>query len=398
MSERRELLLVTALTAAEPAPGKVRLTEKFVEGMRSYAQRWSGTLHAILQPGLAGSGNLDDLVYDRAELPFGVDILPLASPALRQRLLQAAVVMGPSHHEAADIAPFCARNGVPYVFNSECSLRTRVQMVRAETPNLLRRLRRSLWECNQERWFRSTVRCATGVQCNGHPTYEAYRPIARDCLLYFDNRIQPDMLAAQEFVLAKLQRHASQRLSLVYTGRLTRIKGAQYLVPLARALLERGVDFELHICGDGDLRSAIEAGIGASGLQARVHMRGVLDFRRELVPFVTAEADLFVCCHPQGDPSCTYLETFACGVPIVGFANEAFRGLQRESSAGWVTPLGDVRALAEAIQSIARERQRLRDPALAALRFAGAHTFPTEFDRRIEHLERCAGQRSTRPG
>jgi len=390
MQKRREFVLIMALTSAEPSAGKVLLTGKFVDGMRSYAERWDGQVHAILPPGRGVTGNLDDVVVARDELPFSVDILPLSSPALRQRLLQAAVVMGQAHHEMADLASFCAVHGVPYIFNCEYSLRTRLQITRMEAPNPLRRLRRSLWELNQERLMRNTVRCATGVQCNGHPTYEAYSPIARDSMLYFDNRIEPDMVAAREEVGKKQQRHESKRLTLVYSGRLNRMKGAHYLVPLAQALVERGVDFDLHVCGDGELQPLIAAQIAAAGLHERVHLRGVLDFRSELLPFVSTNADLFVCCHPQGDPACTYMETFACGVPIVGFANEAFRGLQRESGAGWVTPLGDVRAMADAIAAIARERGRLREPALAALEFAGQHTFPREFDRRIEHLERCA--------
>jgi glycosyltransferase involved in cell wall biosynthesis len=393
MSKAREFVLIVPLTSAEPAPGKVLLTGKFLDGMRSYVERWNGTVRVILPPGRGVTGNLDDVVVDRADLPFTVEILPLASEALRQRVLQAAVVMGGSHHEILDLASLCARHRVPYVFNCEYSLRTRLQITRVETPSPLRRLRRSLWECNQERLFRRTVRSATGVQCNGHPTYQAYRRIARDSMLYFDNRVEPEMVAPRELVAKKQQRHASRRLTLVYSGRLNRMKGGQYLVPLAQALLERGVDFDLHICGDGDLQPSITAEIAAAGLQERVHMRGVLDFRSELVPFVTESADLFVCCHPQGDPACTYMETFACGVPIVGFANEAFSGLQQASGAGWVTPLCDVRAMAEAIRSIALERRQLRGPAQAALRFASQHTFPREFDRRIEHLERCASTR-----
>jgi len=112
MQKRREFVLIMALTSAEPSAGKVLLTGKFVDGMRSYAERWDGQVHAILPPGRGVTGNLDDVVVARDELPFSVDILPLSSPALRQRLLRAAVVMGQSHHEIADVASFCARHGV----------------------------------------------------------------------------------------------------------------------------------------------------------------------------------------------------------------------------------------------------------------------------------------------
>jgi glycosyltransferase involved in cell wall biosynthesis len=369
------------------------LTGKFVEGMRFYCERWDGPVHAILQPGGTATGNLDDLVLARGDLPFTIDLLPLESQAVRERLRQAAIVMGAWHYLAPDLAAYCAGIGVPYVFICELNLRTRLQISRAEASSLLHRMRRSVWDWNQERLIRGALRVAAGVQCNGHPTYEAYRGVARDSLLYFDNRIGPEMLATQALVEARLRRNAARPLTLVYTGRLNLIKGADYLVPLAKSLRARGVDFELHICGDGELREAIRTGIASAGLAGRVHLRGVLDFHRELVPFVTEQADLFVCCHPQGDPACTYIETFACGVPIVGFANDAFAGLHRACHAGWLTPVGDVRAATEAIAAVANDRQRLQEPALAALKFASEHTFPMEFDRRVEHLERCARTR-----
>lgn len=39
-------------------------------------------------------------------------------------------------------------------------------------------------------------------------------------------------------------------------------------------------------------------------------------------------------CHRQGDPSCTYLETYACGMPIVGYNNQAHQGILASNNAG----------------------------------------------------------------
>jgi hypothetical protein len=104
-----------------------------------------------------------------------------------------------------------------------------------------------------------------------------------------------------------------------------------------------------------------------------------------------------VCCHRQGDPSCTYLETFACGVPIAGYANEAFLGLLARANVGESVAIDDVTGLASLIERIARPESL---PAYelkcrAALALATEHTFEATFERRIEHLRTVARRRAS---
>ncbi|HSF76535.1 MAG TPA: hypothetical protein VLA84_22260 [Microcoleus sp.] len=82
--------------------------------------------------------------------------------------------------------------------------------------------------------------------------------------------------------------------------------------------------FELFISGIGELEEMMHQKIALNQLNDCVKMLGVPNFKTEFFPFVKNNIDLFVCCHRQGDPSCTYTETMAGGVPIVGSANEAF--------------------------------------------------------------------------
>jgi colanic acid/amylovoran biosynthesis glycosyltransferase len=47
---------------------------------------------------------------------------------------------------------------------------------------------------------------------------------------------------------------------------------------------------------------------------------------RDAVPYaefvnISRCLDVFVCCHIQIDPPCTYLESYGAGLPIVGYAN-----------------------------------------------------------------------------
>jgi glycosyltransferase involved in cell wall biosynthesis len=104
------------------------------------------------------------------------------------------------------------------------------------------------------------------------------------------------------------------------------------------------------------------------------------------MPTVRDAVDLFVCCHRQGDPSCTYLETLACGVPIVGYGNEAFEGLMRHCPAGESVPMNDWTAMASVIEKLARDPRRFAKMARIGLAFAREHTFEHEFKRRIEHM------------
>src|SRR6185437_9992877 len=108
-------------------------------------------------------------------------------------------------------------------------------------------------------------------------------------------------------------------------------------------------------------------------------LKGNMDFRTELVPFVTDQVDLFVCCHRQGDPSCTYLETMSCGVPIAGYDNEAFRGVAAHSDSGWLSPLNRPDLLAARIAGIARNPAELAVHSQRALGFARRHTFERTF-------------------
>jgi glycosyltransferase involved in cell wall biosynthesis len=164
------------------------------------------------------------------------------------------------------------------------------------------------------------------------------------------------------------------------------MKGVQYLPLLAAALKAAGVPFQLSIFGDGPLREALAARASSLGVENQVKLFGAVDFRSELVPRLTESVDLFVCPHVQGDPSCTYLETFSCGVPIVGFLNEAFAGILERTQAGWGTSIGSVSGLTEIVSRIYADPKSLVPRAELALQAGRKHTFEGEFGRRIDQM------------
>jgi glycosyltransferase involved in cell wall biosynthesis len=234
------------------------------------------------------------------------------------------------------------------------------------------------------------------VQCNGTPTFNVYRSTNPRPLLYFDSRVRRDMLACPkqlEHRTAELM--AGGPLRLVFSGRLVPMKGADHLPLVASELDRLGVPFVMDICGAGPQADRIAAKVRRLNLTERVRLHGVLEFESQLLPYVSRNADLFVCCHRQGDPSCTYLETMACGVPIIGYDNEALRGIVETSGVGWITPMDRCKQLAQKIAQLDGDRASLADAAIAAVAFAFRYTLEPTMDARVGHLEQCSQRLAT---
>lgn len=391
----RSLVVAPSLGAGTGRPDQIRLTGKFISGMQAYVDLWDGPVTVLIEPEEGEhSGNLDDVWVRPDELPFETVVARFDSDTARQTMGNAGVVLGGPDQRLNQAATVCARAGVPYVMVTEYTLKTRLQIVDADNPVFWRRWRRRQWETRQEAATVACVRLAAGIQCNGTPTFEAYRELNSNALLYFDSRVSPEMIPAAPGLEDRQLQFTEQRpLRLAFSGRLSRMKGADHLVKFALSLREIGIPFRFDIYGDGPLAQGMAEDIRSHGLQTQVFLGGVLDFAHELMPLMRREVDLFVCCHRQGDPSCTYLETLACGVPIAGYDNEALSGLLRLCPAGSVVAMDDGAALAAEVARLARSPQELLKRARAGLAFARQHTFEMEFGARIDQLKRLMARR-----
>ncbi len=354
--------------------------KKFLQGMDANVKLWSGVVTVF-----AKSGNyvaqLDDVELDPVDLAFRIVI----DGDLRDQVRRSAVVLASAGREQAEVADVCFDEGVPCAYVTELSLSTRLQIVFAKTRNPLLKARRALWEWRTERRMLRALARSAGAQCNGTPTYRNYRQRTQDTILFFDSRSSIESMATDD----QIESRAAEMLSggplrLVFSGRLVAIKGADHLIAVARHLTLRGFNFTLKIAGDGHLKDEILRNVGTMPIE----LLGVLEFQTQLTPLLRSSCDLFVCCHRQGDPSCTYLETMAAGVAIVGYDNEAFRGLAELSGSGWIVSKDRPDLLAEAITRITREE--IKDASFRARNFAREHSMEAEFARRIEHLQRLS--------
>lgn len=390
-SDSCELLHVAAARATIGPSGGLMISRRSMEGMNEYAKHWPGALTELVEVTDGTVCYLDPIEVQPDENGFNVEVKPDSEEQLARRISKASLVLT-SVDKSPVIGPLCRSAGVPEMYVAENTLRTKFQILDSMVKPPLRRWKQKAWLVADERRIRRAVRRAVGIQCNGTPTFESYSRINPRPLLFFDSRIQPDMLVSDGELEARTSELlAGGPLRLVFSGRLNAIKGVDHL-PLVGAELRRlGVPFLMNICGGGELEGRLQSQIDALGLGEQVRLKGVMDFHEELLPFVSRYGDLFLCSHLQGDPSCTYLETMACGTPIVGYCNEAFRGIVEKSGVGWLTPMAKPRKLAEAIAKLHRNRSDLVVAARTSRAFAGERTFEQIFEKRVRHMIECAG-------
>ena len=380
-------LLVISSAPASLVDGKLFLDVKFVEGMRFYADLWDGPVSCILK--LRAGPFPFGKVYDVSALPFEIKLLPATKYIGADDVGAADIVLaGGDNHEYLHLGPVCETANAKLVYIIENIPETRRQIIfLARDRSFPKKVYSLLWTMRQEAKRRKAFRQADGIQANGYPAFLQYNPLNRNTIMYLDNRLSEEIFATQnemEERLARLKSDAPVRL--VHSGRLEALKGSQDLIPIAWHLDSKNVDFTLDIFGTGSLEGEIREGILKHSLQKKVRLRGVVDFESELVPFVRAHADIYLSCHRQSDPSCTYIENMGCGVAVVGYDNRMWSALCQESGGGWVVPLGKPEKAADAIAEAIFNRPLLAERCKAAQLFAQRHSFENEFRRRIAHL------------
>lgn len=384
----KTLIVVPSVTAAVDGDGFF-LDRKMVEGLSLYAKLWPGPVRCLIRAGDRSGIAFGDR-FRMEDLPFDLRIIPVDLSQAVAEFDDAAVVLaaGDSHHDL----PLSGLIEAPVVFIIEYTLATRLKINRLHHGLSLQALKSAIWTIKTERRRRPAFRRAAGLQCNGTPAFDAYKALTPASLLYFDTRTTDSrQISAQQLEAKQDAMEGGEPLRIAFSGRLEGMKGADHLVPVAVELNRAGVPFTLDIYGDGALRASIAQQARDAGLDDQVTLHGPVPFEEELIPAMIARTDLFLCCHRQADPSCTYLETLSCGVPIVGYDNAAFLGVRALGDIGTAVPMDDVSAASKAIAALAADRRRLATMASNAARIGREHSFENVFVQRIGHLRQVAG-------
>lgn len=358
--------------------GCISLTDKFTSGLTAYQERWPGSVHVVAKRSSANvDGNLGGRWSRIEDLPFHLSFTDdLASAVISAR---PSLVLGSLEIAQEALASL----DVPVVFVAE----NPGFVHEASLKHLARGI--PLWRGlvglrRREKLLRKMIATSAGVQCNGFPAWDAYRRLNPSPMLFFDSRVP---LSQMEGNLIRVQHQGPLRLG--FSGRLLPIKGAQYLPRLMDELDKLSAPAYLRVFGSGPLEAAV-----TSQDAQNMKLEGVLEYPAEWTAVISTEIDLMVLPHVLGDPSGTFLETMACGVPLTGFDSAALSRLTEETGCGWTVPVGDVAALAERIATLTPGD--LAQAGASGRTFMAGHSSEAEFDRRVEHLLRVESMNRTR--
>lgn len=372
---------------------QVVFDRKFHDGLACYIGGWTGPVRLLARRGTTALPAFGAVHINAADLPCELVLLDGSERAGPAHLADTTVVMAAADdHTQLHLGALCRGMGIRCVYVIEMIPETRHQMNRLDAPNTLVRWRRDLFLRQTERARRAAFRTCDGLQANGLPAHDVYQRHG-NCLLYFDTRVGRHSLIDDRTLAARLAQLYLPRprpLRLAFSGRLIAMKGADHLVAVAARLRDRGVHCEWTVYGTGALESTMRADIARLGLADHFKLAGAVDFDTALIPAIQSGCDLYVMLHRQSDPSCTYLETLSCGIPIVGYANRSLAGLLRQADVGEQVPIDAIDDVVEVLARLDVDRTAIARMSRAARAFAEAHAFEDTFQRRVAHLQQVA--------
>lgn len=386
MSEQKLVIIPTVTVWTEDET--LIFDRKFYDGILMYIDQWDGTIACIMRTTKAPMPAFGLIRKKEEELPFDITVLTGQEPVNYEHFSDASIILAPGDaYNGFHLSTIAQEKGIKCVYVIEYIPETRYQIVNLETNNPIIKLRRHFYIWNGERKRLAAFKKADGLQANGSAAYNLYKKF-NACMVYFDSRINSDIIIKEDELnnrLSSLSKNLPLRLA--FSGRLIKMKGADHLIELAQVLKSRNVEFHMTIYGAGDLESYMAQYIKDHQLDNQVEMTGAVDFYEKLVPDLKANIDLFVILHRQSDPSCTYLETMSCGIPIVGYQNKAFSGLLEQVDIGWGKEIDDLHGVADIIEQLNMNREEIKLKSRNCLEFSQQHDFEKTSENRIKHLQ-----------
>ena len=223
----------------------------------------------------------------------------------------------------------------------------------------IRLARRSAWAPALFR--RVTAKSAAVTAVSSHLATEA-RAMSEG----LDVKVEPMPVNVSLFTPAPNGAARSENRFL-FVGRLNAQKGIALLLEAIAATSSR---VSLDVVGHGDDQAALEQSAARLGIAARVRWHGAQTQER-LVPMYRAAAGVVIPSEGEG-LGLVAVEAQLCGAPVIAFRSGGLTDVITNEVTGLLTPAGDVRALAAAMDAVlAREDKGAslgyagRDAALA---------------------------------
>ena len=154
-------------------------------------------------------------------------------------------------------------------------------------------------------------------------------------------------------MIEECKKTKSAVLTIGFIGRLSSLKGVEYLIHSVHRLASSGrlENFRVLIVGDGPNRSALEALVKNLQMSEVVHFLGILPSVRAICQF-----DMLV--NPSITPSAldmVNVESYACGIPVVAFGKNGKPETVKDGITGIIVEPKDIEGLSRAIEKLAND-------------------------------------------
>jgi glycosyltransferase involved in cell wall biosynthesis len=143
---------------------------------------------------------------------------------------------------------------------------------------------------------------------------------------------------------------------------MRRFKHPEVILEACRLLQERKVPFHLFVGGHGELKPEMEALAERLGIAARVHWLGYVERAEEHM----RGWDAFLLASEGEAFGFVLVEAMACGVPVVAAESGAIPEIVEHDRSGYLAPVLDAGAMADAIAAMANDEPRRCEMASAA--------------------------------
>lgn len=222
------------------------------------------------------------------------------------------------------------------------------------------RLRKRLTHRPMAALERYVIRRAALGLFHGKETFDAYAPFCRNPHVVHDIHISKQDHISEAAILDKASRATSGPLKICYLGRADPMKGPFDWLQILEKARAAGVDFTATWMGDGPKVEEMRRFVERGALSGRVAFPGFVEDRQTVLAALR-EAHVFLFCHKTPESPRCLIEALASGCPLVGYDGAFVRDLISQRQGGVLVDPNDRDALADALISLDRDRDRLRD-------------------------------------
>lgn len=189
-----------------------------------------------------------------------------------------------------------------------------------------------------------------------------------------------------------------EKIKIISTARLVEKKGITYAIDAIGELIQKGLNLEYKIIGDGPLKKELESQANDLGLSNAVQFLGWRthdEVQQELneahiflAPSVTAKSG-----DKEGIPN-AIKEAMAQGMPIISTTHSGIPELVEDGISGYLAPERNVIALAEKIEECCRNSSNWKEMGHAGRKKVMEEFDIAELNKKLVNLYKEAVQRS----